>query len=169
MPGLTLKDPLNIYPAIDLNWGAGSDYYKPEKTAWTLSTITTAGSPVIQGPAYKIRHAWRLDLKLPHDDALLLEAYWLSQGRDFTPRRNYLIFENEIDEVFPEPAPHSRQLIAGTQRSLPGGLVTGMARYPVLVSILQDDVRRRDSRSSIRGCIDRIGLTIHEQVGVVLP
>ena len=169
MPGLTLKDPLSVYPDIDLNWGAGSDYYKPEKTAWTLSTITNAGSPVLQGPSYKIRHAWRLSLKLPHDDALLLEAYWLCQARDFSPRRSYLIFENQIDEVYPEPPPHSRQLISGTQRSLPGGLVTGMARYPVLLLIAQDDVRLRDSRSSARGCIDRIGVTLHELVGVTLP
>jgi hypothetical protein len=168
MAGLLLKDPLGIFPEIDLNWGASSDYYKPEKTAWTLSTITTAGAPVLQGPTYNIRHAWRLSLKLPHDDALMVEAYWLAQARDYTPRREYLIFENQIDEVTPEPAPHRRQLIAGTQRSLPGGLVTGMARYPVLLSILSDDARIREGISA-RGCIDRIGITLHELVGVTLP
>ena len=128
---LTLADPYGFVQAVDLNSFTDNGYQQnilyPE-----IINSNNAGVPIFAGAFGNYQITWLLSLSLPTDTALRLKNLFRLQFE-----RGYLILEDQFQELPPEPAPHSRKLIAGTERTIEGN-TTGCGRIPVGMSIKPD-------------------------------
>jgi hypothetical protein len=157
---LTLKDPLNTLPALNLGtFQAGGDGYDRARFSQSVDRVNKSGRPVVVGPSYEYRYVWTLGLAMPEDDALLLERYLGVQKL-----RGYLVLEDEIQFLTPEPSPHSRSLLSGTTKTIADG-ITGLGRFAVWGSLPEDGA---PAHAGMAGAVPWNGstLVLHEIVGV---
>ena len=122
---LTLKDPLNVIIPLELGRSAGSGYDR-SRVGQTVDHHNAPGRPVVTGSSYGYRYLWTLALGLSETDALRLERFELLQNE-----RGYLIFDDEVDYVAPEPTPR-KTLISGTTRTIDDS-TTGFGRFAVWI------------------------------------
>jgi hypothetical protein len=128
---LTLKDPLNLVPPIDLN-SFTDDGYQSVIIFPDIINSNAAGVPIFGGSYANYQLTWLINIAVSVDTALRIKNLFRLQ---FT--RGYLILEDQFQELPPEPFPHSRSLISGTQRTIDDA-VTGCGRIPVSMAIKSD-------------------------------
>jgi hypothetical protein len=100
---LTLKDPLNLIPPLLLGSFVGGQGCDRAKVGQTIDRHNQPGRPVVTGASYGYRYLWTINLALREDEALRLERYEQLQNQ-----RGYLVFEDEVDYVVPEPTPYKK-------------------------------------------------------------
>jgi hypothetical protein len=156
---VTLRDPLNTLPPLVLSHYRGEGGYDRARVSQKVDRHNAAGRPVVVGPSYGYRYLWTLGLLLTEDKSLLLERYERVQAE-----RGYLVFDDETDYLTPEPAPHSRSLLAGTTKTIADS-VTGFGRFAVWIYFPEDGAPQH---LGMVGSVPWKGMTllVHEIPGV---
>jgi hypothetical protein len=124
---LTLRDPLGTLAPLDLSVFEGDGGYTRDRYSQKVERHNRAGRPVITGPSYGYRYIWTLGLILSDLDCLRLERFERAQQA-----RGGLIFDDEVTYVCPEPSPHSRSLISGSQISV-SDAISGFGSFSVWI------------------------------------